>query len=323
LAVAALGTGVALAAASPTVVTRSATPVTDFTAVLRASINPNGSETGYAFQYGPTDSYGYTTISHAAGHGKDPVLVAQAVRGLEPGTTYHYRVDALSKAGTSFGGDRAFTTTGHPPASAITGPPVDVGKNSVTVTGSVDPEGEATTWAVQYGLSDSYNLQTIVGLPLAAVDAPLPVSAQLTGLAPGTLFHYRIVAAHGVVGSDGADQTFFTDPSHKRTPRMTTRTSPSRVSHKPYQFTTSGTLHGPGFVPATLRCTGTVKIHYYDGSRQVNSAAASVEPNCNFSTPVPFNHLVDGHTASLRVVIDYGGNGFMKSVSRTDYVTLG
>ncbi len=314
---------VAGAAASPTVSTRGAIRVADTSAALLATVNPNGSQTAYMFEYGLTTSYGYTTASAAAGRGSKSVVVGLTVRGLIPGTVYHYRVQALNRDGVAYGADRSFKTTGHPPAAVVTGPSVGVLKTVATVTGSVNPEGQQTTALVQYGLSAAYTAQTIPGPPLPAVDTPEPVAVQLTGLAPGTLFHYRVVAAHGAVFSFGADQTFFTEPSFKRTPRMTTRTSPSVVLHKPYVFTTSGTLHGADFIPASLRCTGTVTIRYYDAKRRVGFAVASVGPNCTFSTPVPFGKLIHHTRTALAVVIQYRGNGYLNAVQRTDHVTLG
>ena len=50
---------------------------------------------------------------------------------------------------------------------------------------------------------------------------------------------------------------------------------------------------------------------------------ATVGPDCKFSTPVPFRRLIAGGSTALTVKIFYRGNGYLKSVSRTDHVTLG
>jgi hypothetical protein len=104
---------------------------------------------------------------------------------------------------------------------------------------------------------------------------------------------------------------------------MSTRTSPSHITRKPYTFTTSGSLAGASFVPSSLRCTGTVGIRYYHGKRQVAFAVAPVGPDCKFSTPVPFKRLIKGGPAALTVAIHYRGNGYLKPVDRTNHVTLG
>jgi hypothetical protein len=86
---AAVITGVAVAASSPTVSTRAATSVHNFSAKLNAAVNPNGVHTGYAFQYGLTNAYGLQSKSHSAGAGSKAVAASAAVGHLSPGTVYH------------------------------------------------------------------------------------------------------------------------------------------------------------------------------------------------------------------------------------------
>ncbi len=315
-------TGAAAAASSPTVTTRPATAVTDTTVALGAVVNPNGNQTSSAFLYGVTNALGQTTNSLAVGHGTKPVAVTQTVRGLTPGTIYYFKVSALNRSGSAFGTTLTVKTTGHPPALAVTGQAVNVGKYQATPTGSVDPEGAPTDWAIQYGLTLNYGVQTFAQT-LAPVTTSLPVSVALSGLAPGKLFHYRLIAAHNGLPSFGNDATFFTLPSFRRTPRMSVRTTPSRDTRRPYGFTTTGTLHGAEFVPAVLRCSGEVTIRFYHGSRRVADAVAQVQPNCAFSTPAPFSRLIHGGSAQLRVAVHFKGNGYLTPVDRTNQVTLG
>ena len=105
---------------------------------------------------------------------------------------------------------------------------------------------------------------------------------------------------------------------------MRTRTSPSRLTHAPWTFTTSGSLYGAAnFVPATLRCTGRIGVRAFSGNRQVAYVIAQVEPDCSFSTPLPIGHRIGGGATALQVRITFRGNGYLKSVQRTDNVTLG
>jgi hypothetical protein len=320
----AIVTGVAYAAASPTVSTHNATRITDGTADLTGAVNPNGNQTTYVFNYGPSTSLGLATPGRSAGHGTKGIVVKSEITNLSPGTRYYFQLVALNKSGAATGSIHAFTTTGHPPAAVVTGPTLDVGKYQATPTGDINPNGAATTWVIQYGLTTAYASQTVPPQSIVAGVAPVPVAAQLTGLAPGKLFHYRIVASHsGSAVTASPDATFFTYPSFRRTPRMSTRTKPGRVTSKPYTFTTSGTLSGANFVPQALRCTGRVTVHFMDGKRQVAGAVATVNPDCSFSTPVPFKRLIKGGPAALTVAIHYKGNGYFKPVDGTDHVTLG
>jgi hypothetical protein len=83
-------------------------------AALNGTVNPKGTDTHYYFQYGKTTAYGSSTASTDAGSGTSSVAEAAAVTGLEPGTTYHYRIVATSAGGTVQGSDQAFTTAAPP-----------------------------------------------------------------------------------------------------------------------------------------------------------------------------------------------------------------
>src|SRR5947209_6999861 len=124
---------VALAVASPTVATGTHTNVSDTTAVLHGTVNPNGSATTYYFQWGLTTAYGLQSTAHGTGHGSKPVAVRASARGLIPGTAYHYRLVATNRAGTAVGVDHTFTSAGNPPPSVATGPASQDGKNTATV----------------------------------------------------------------------------------------------------------------------------------------------------------------------------------------------
>jgi hypothetical protein len=94
----------------PVAATGSALHVGDSSAQLEGTVNPRGLETSYYFQYGPTTAYGAQTPTTTAGSGTAGVKVSQILSGLLLGTTYHYRLVAVSSAGQSGGQDRVFTT---------------------------------------------------------------------------------------------------------------------------------------------------------------------------------------------------------------------
>jgi hypothetical protein len=315
--------GTAYAAGSPAVATGAATKIVNAGAVLNGTVNPNGHTTQYDFTYGPTTAYGATTTLHTVKTGTKAVAVTTTITGLTPGTIYHYRITAINPGGAVVGADRTFTTTGPPPAAVITAAAVNVGKTVATPTGVINPEGATTTWVVQYGLTIGYGMQSFANT-LVGVTAPLSVSATLTGLAPATLFHYRIVAFHGSsVTSAGADATFFTEPSKRPVPKLTAHTSPGRDRRSPYSFTTSGSLGGAGFIPALQRCTGNVGVRFYNGRRQLAFVVAPVQPNCKFSVPASFRRLFGKGPVGLKVTVDYRGNGYIAPVTRVDHVTAG
>jgi hypothetical protein len=311
-------------AASPTATTGPATKVSQTGAVLHGSVNPNGVATGYVFEYGPTPNLGIDSTSHSVGHGTKVVDVARPLGGLAPGTVYYYRIDATSTAGTAFGSIHHFTTGGHPPPAVVTGVALNVRKTVATPTGLINANGGAASWQVQYGVSTAYGLETTIA-PLTPVSAtPLPVSAQLSGLAPATLFHYRIVATPAVGPvSYGADATFFTEPDRRPVPRFSPHTSPGSDKKAPYTFTTTGTLQGASFIPAVNRCTGKVGVRYYNGKRQLAIVVAPVGGDCKFNAQASFRRTHGKGAVGLRVTVDFRGNGYLAPVNKVNHVSAG
>jgi hypothetical protein len=92
----------------------SATEVGPTTATLNAQINPLGHESFYHFEY-DTNPYALGEAPHGTqvppadeplGNGSTDVSVAQPISGLQPNTTYYYRVVAHNSLGTE-------TSVGH------------------------------------------------------------------------------------------------------------------------------------------------------------------------------------------------------------------
>jgi hypothetical protein len=96
----------------PAVVTGAASAVTQTTATLTGTVNPNGGEVGECkLEYGTSTAYGSSTAcSTAPGSGAGAVAVSAPVRGLSPNTTYHFRISATNAGGTSAGADVSFAT---------------------------------------------------------------------------------------------------------------------------------------------------------------------------------------------------------------------
>jgi hypothetical protein len=88
----------------------SATGVT-FTALL----NPGGATTTYRFQYGTSTAYGLETFGKTLAAGVVAQSVSFRVNSLASHTTYHFRVVASNRAGTTFGPDTLAQTGPFPP----------------------------------------------------------------------------------------------------------------------------------------------------------------------------------------------------------------
>ncbi len=116
--------------------------------------------------------------------------------GLEvddPGWTGHVYLDDVS-----------WTAPTELPPVPVTGPAREVRSTTAVVTGTVDPRGLATQCQFDYGTSRRYSGTT----PAAPVTAA--VSAQLTGLQPGTTYNYRLTCQNSGGRTSGANATFTT-----------------------------------------------------------------------------------------------------------------
>ena len=128
---------------------------------------------------------------------------------LAPGTSYHYRLVATSSVGTSYGADHSFATPG--PVEATTGGAESVGEETARLTGAVNPRGFDAKYHFEYGTTTAYGESTGEG-DAGAGAGNVNVGSVLTELAPGTTYHYRLVASNGYETSRGADDTFKTLP---------------------------------------------------------------------------------------------------------------
>jgi hypothetical protein len=145
------------------------------TARLDARLNPRNSATTYHFEYGdqgPCDANPcQSSADHSAGAADDSIrLVSQEVTGLQPDTTYHYRVVADNGAPGSpaFGEDMILTTRasdaplshGHfpgPPGSDRAWELVSASDSSgnATVAGlAFSSDGDRAIYAIAGGLTE-------------------------------------------------------------------------------------------------------------------------------------------------------------------------
>jgi len=95
------------------------------------------------------------------------------------------------------------------PPEVTTGTATNVGTNSATVTGVVNPSGLSTTAKFLYGTTTNYGSVTNVSGTLTGTNAT-NVSVGLSGLAAGTTYHYTLVATNAGGSTQGADQSFTT-----------------------------------------------------------------------------------------------------------------
>jgi autotransporter-associated beta strand protein len=177
---------------------------------LAGTIVPNGVATGY-FEYGPTPAYGSRTAETEYA-GDTPLAMQARLDGLAGAATYHFRAVGVGPVGPVYGADLTFTTAAELPLAA-TGQPVPTGETTATLTGAVDPRGQAATVYFEFGLTPAYGRRT----PDQAITAGaglLDVTAPLSGLIPNTHYHCRLVAANAAGTAYGDNVMFLVRAGH-------------------------------------------------------------------------------------------------------------
>ncbi len=201
---------------APAVVTEPASSVTQTSANLNATVNPEGANVSDChFEYGTTALYGTSVpCSSLPGSGESPVAVSASLSlgALSENTTYHYRIVATNTSGTSYGSDVSFTTLPNAPA-VVTEAASSVTQTSATLNGSVNPQGgNVSSCSFEYGTTESYGSSVACSPSPGAGEAPVLVSASVGGLASNTTYHFRIVATNPGGTSYGSDNSFTTLP---------------------------------------------------------------------------------------------------------------
>jgi hypothetical protein len=138
-----------------------------------------------------SDSFGAQTLGAGTGI------------AVQPAGTEVYVADA------SVGKIYTFVPAVLPDAS--TGEATKVINKSATISGTVDPDGTATTYQFEYGTSASYG--SAIPLTPGAVgsdESTHQLTANLTGLTPSSTYHYRIAASNANGTNYGSDRTFNT-----------------------------------------------------------------------------------------------------------------
>ncbi len=181
-------------------------------ATLNAAIDPGEGLTVYRFEYGPGLPYGFHTLVAGPIDPEGPSHTATAsLPNLSPGITYHFRVVATNFSGTTFGPDETFTTQSPPSISSLTA--TGLTRTSATLGATINPGLSLTTYHFEYGPSPSYGSRTMESGAIGSDNADHPAAAALSGLAPGTVYHYRVVATNSIGPAYGSDQTFTTLPA--------------------------------------------------------------------------------------------------------------
>ena len=154
-------------------------------------------------EYGETEDYGTTTPLD------EELTTSHSVTldGLEPNTTYYYRVisqDASGNEATSEGDLRTLATADETPPTISEVNVSDITESGATITWATD---EPATSQVEYGKTEDYGSETTENTKLSNSH-----SVTLTGLASSTTYYFKIISkdASGNEAISATNQTFET-----------------------------------------------------------------------------------------------------------------
>lgn len=118
--------------------------------------------------------------------------------------TFWFTTEYIGSGGTRKTKIASFKFGNNP--TIVTLDATTVTSNSATLNGTINPNGLASTYNFQWGTSVSYGNNTTVGN--LSGSATTPVSAAISGLTPGTTYHFRLVGTNSDGTTNGGDKTF-------------------------------------------------------------------------------------------------------------------
>ncbi len=193
----------------PLVTTTAAGYVETYTTSLNGTVDPNGLPTAIFFEYGDrTDNLDQVTDPQDVGSTAGVVAKWAAIGGLEPDTTYFFRIVAVSGDQRVEGAVLSFHTKPVKPTVVVSAVE-NVNTSTATLTATIDPNGTDTTVWFEYGTDTNYGSGTEVQDAPAAGGAA-DFAFALADLVFGQTYHYRAVARNSFGTTYGPDGSFTT-----------------------------------------------------------------------------------------------------------------
>jgi hypothetical protein len=196
-----------------------------------------------------------------------------------------------------------------------TGGASSITQTSATVSAEVNPNGtEVSRCELEYGPTSAFGYSAPCSPAPGSGSGPQPVSASLTGLSAGAVYHYRVVATNAGGTSEGADQTFVTElpttPQQQLIPGEAGTSSTQGPSTSPAQGVSASQERGkPAVADAELASTSLMEN---------SSGTLSVRVSC------PADAIGCTGTVTLRTLnpVSVGASAHRAEKSKPAIVTL-
>lgn len=283
---------------APYVQTLAATGISQTFALLEGSVNPDGAQTSYWFEYDTSLSLGRSTERQSAGFGTSTLRISTGISDLDSNTRYYFRIAAENEYGAARGSVLAFTTAapaGSAPR-AETRAATGVGLTSATVRAEINPMGAATSFRFEYGETASLGSATSFE-SAGSGTSPLNVSASLSNVSENTTYYFRAYAENQHGSSRGQILSFTTEAgAHGNAPTAQTSSATSVGQ-------TFATLRGsvnPNGVPTSYRFE-------YGVSQSLGGSTETLEAGSgtgSVSVSIGVSDLEENRTHYFRIVAE-------------------
>lgn len=243
---------------APTIVIQAADNLLSSSARLNGNVNANNLISTVIFEYGLTTSYGnQTTAIQSPVAGTSVVTISADILGLQPATTYHFRIKATNAVDVANSNDMSFTTDISTPQLTTTAIS-SILTNSANSGGDITNDGGSPVTARGVCYNTSPN-PTIANSIVAGGTGTGSFISNITGLASVTTYYVRAYATNTAGTSYGNELSFITG-----TPN--------------YSLTASTAGNGSGNIsssPAGINCPATCSQSFSSGTPVTLTATAA------------------------------------------------
>ncbi len=317
-----VGVAQAIADTAPTPTMEPVSSVSYTSAHLEGKVNPNGgpSTTAWQFQYssdgpdgpwtpGPEGSFEGTEAEEDTG-----LPVEGDLTGLKPNTTYYTRLVATNEGGQSSVAVPSFSTLGVASPSVTIEPVSTATSSTAQLVGHVNPnapEAAPTSAEVEAGFRISWHFQCSPACPgaegqLEADNAEHEVSAEATGLLPGTKYKVSLVAENAGTSASAGPEEFTTEANAPTisstsfsdvtasgaTLKATINPSGAETSYR-FEYTGEADFEANGFANATKAPAPDASIGAGAGDVAVSQMISGLDPGTSYAFRVVASNTVD------------------------------
>ncbi len=211
----------------PTVSLDPASELGPDSVVLHGTIDDHELKATYRFEYSGDDGDNWANVpgpdddpntDDALAASGSPQSVSAKLVNLDPDREYLIRLGATTLGGQVTTAPQPLTTSTQAPFATTFGA-APRSTTTARLNGRINPRNRATTYYFEYGPDGSYGEQT-PATPAAVGDDNVQhlVSEELTGLEPGTTYHFQLVAENDVGTTESGDVTFSTRTAAEMAP---------------------------------------------------------------------------------------------------------